>query len=50
MLTLGRPMGVVAGMVNKPNQSAKEIVDEIVAEAAEILGSANQYVSSKARL
>lgn len=43
-------MGVVAGMVNKPNQSAKEIVDEIVTEAAEILGSAGQFVDSKARL
>lgn len=45
-----RPMGVVAGMVNKANQSAKEIIDEIVAEAAEILGSAGQYVGSKAKL
>ena len=45
-----RPAGVVAGMVNKPNQSAKEIVDEIVAEAAELLGSANKFVASKARL
>ena len=45
-----RPMGVVAGLVNKSNQSAKEIVDEIVSEAAEILSSANKFVSSKARL
>jgi len=45
-----RPMGVVAGMVNKADQTAKEIVEEIVAEAAEILGSAGQYVSSKAKL
>jgi hypothetical protein len=43
-------MGVVAGLVNKPNQSAKEIVDEIVTEAASILGSASQFVSNKARL
>lgn len=44
-------MGVVAGMVNKPNQSAKEIIDEIVSEAAQILGNAGQYVaSSKAKL
>lgn len=43
-------MGVVAGMVNKANQSAGEIVNEIVTEAAEILGSAGQYVGNKARL
>ena len=43
-------MGVVAGLVNKPNQSAKEIVDEIVSEAADVLGSANKFVVSKARL
>ena len=46
----GRPMGIVAGLVNKPNQSAEEIVDEIVAEASELLESAGQYVVSKARL
>lgn len=50
MLTTRRPMGVVAGMVNKPNQSAKEIVDEIVSEAAEILSSTGQFVAQKARL
>lgn len=43
-------MGVVAGMVNKADQTAKEIVDEIVAEAAGILGRAGQYVSSKSKL
>ena len=43
-------MGVVAGAVNKPNQSAKEIVEEIVSEAAQILGSADKFVDSKARL
>lgn len=43
-------MGVVAGMVNKANQSAKEIIEEIVSEAAEILGNAGQYVGSKAKL
>lgn len=45
-------MGVVAGMVNKANQSAKEIIDEIVSEAAHILGSAGKYVDggSKAKL
>ena len=49
-LTCCRPMGVVAGWVNKADQSAEEIVNEIVTEAAEILGNAGQYVSSKARL
>lgn len=37
-------------MVNIPNQSAKEIVDEIVSEAAQMLGSANKFVASKSRL
>lgn len=50
LLTYCRPMGGVAGLVNKPNQSAKEIVDEIVSEAAELLGSANQFVSPKSKL
>ncbi|KAK1070995.1 hypothetical protein LTR74_003644 [Friedmanniomyces endolithicus] len=45
-----RPMGVVAGLVNKPNQSAKEIIDEIVSEAAELLGSAGQFLGPKSRL
>jgi hypothetical protein len=49
-LTTYRPMGVVAGLVNTPNQSAKEIVDEIVSQAAEILGSANRFVTSKSKL
>ena len=43
-------MGVVAGLVNKPNQTAKEIVDEIVSEAAELLGSASKFVSTKSKL
>ena len=49
-LTRNRPMGGVAGLVNKPNQSAKEILDEIVSEAAEILRSASKFVDSKAKL
>lgn len=43
-------MGVVAGLVNKPDQSAQEIVEEIVTEAAEILSSAGSFVTSKAKL
>ncbi|KAI3323364.1 2-nitropropane dioxygenase [Xylariaceae sp. AK1471] len=45
-----RPMGVVAGLVNKPDQTAKEIVDEIVTQAAELLGSAGRYMNSKPML
>lgn len=47
---IDRPMGVVAGLVNKPNQSAEEIVKEIVSEAAEILSNAGRFVDAKARL
>ncbi|GAW25172.1 putative 2-nitropropane NPD [Rosellinia necatrix] len=45
-----RPMGIVAGLVNTPDQTAKEIVDEIVTQAAALLGSAGNYVSSKPKL
>jgi len=45
-----RPMGIVAGLVNKPDQTAKEIVDEIVGQAAKLLGSAGNYVDSKSKL
>ncbi|KAI0394781.1 2-nitropropane dioxygenase [Xylariaceae sp. FL0594] len=45
-----RPMGIVVGLVNKPDQSAKEIVDEIVSQAAKLLGSAGDYVDPKAKL
>ena len=43
-------MGVVAGLVNKEDQSAKEIVDEIVEEATILLTSAKKYVSAQAKL
>jgi len=43
-------MGVVAGLVNKEGQSAKEIVDEIVEEATRLLASANKYVTTQAKL
>ncbi|KAI1333225.1 2-nitropropane dioxygenase [Xylariaceae sp. FL0255] len=45
-----RPMGVVAALINKADQPAKDIVDEIVTEAAELLAGASKYVSSKSRL
>jgi hypothetical protein len=50
LMTFTRPMGVVAGLVNKEGQSAKEIVDEIVEEATRLLGSANEYVTAQAKL
>lgn len=43
-------MGIVAGLVNKPDQTAKEIVDEIVTQAAELLGSAGNYVNPQSKL
>ncbi|KAI2636029.1 2-nitropropane dioxygenase [Xylaria nigripes] len=46
-----RPMGLVAGLnLNKSDQTAKEIVGEIVTQAAALLGSAGGYVSAKPRL
>ena len=45
-----RPMGVVAGLINREDQSAKEIVEEIVEEATRLLGSANKYVTARAKL
>lgn len=44
------PAGQVAGLVNKPDQSAKEIIDEIVAEATQLLQSAGDYVHAKSKL
>lgn len=40
-------MGVVAGLVNKPNQSAEEIVQEMASEAYQVLENANRYISAK---
>ncbi|KAI0477060.1 2-nitropropane dioxygenase [Xylariaceae sp. FL0804] len=45
-----RPMGVVAGLVNKPDQTAKQIVDEMVHQASELLGSAGNFVSTDSKL
>lgn len=39
-----RPIGIVAGSVNKAGQSAKEIVEEMVEEAVGVLGSAGGFV------
>ena len=45
-----RPMGIVAGLVNKENQTAGEIVKEIVDEASLLLSSANRFVNTSAKL
>jgi NAD(P)H-dependent flavin oxidoreductase YrpB (nitropropane dioxygenase family) len=45
-----RPLGIVVGLVNKPDQTAGEIVDEIVGQAARLLGSAGNYVDTKSKL
>ena len=45
-----RPAGVVAGLVNKPNQSAAEIVEEMSNEAYSLLKGANRYVSGGPKL
>jgi NAD(P)H-dependent flavin oxidoreductase YrpB (nitropropane dioxygenase family) len=45
-----RPMGMVSALVNKPNQSAGEIVREIAQEATELLSAAPKFVVSKSKL
>jgi hypothetical protein len=45
-----RPMGVVAGLVDKEGQSAKEIVDEIAEEATRLLGSSHRYATAQPKL
>ncbi|KAK5071240.1 hypothetical protein LTR64_007744 [Lithohypha guttulata] len=44
------PTGMVAALINKPNQSAEEIVKEIVAEAYQLLSNAQQFVKQTAKL
>ena len=48
-LICARPMGYVAGMVNKI-QPAADIVKEIVQEATELLRAANNFVVSSSKL
>ena len=45
-----RPMGVVSGLVNTPNQSAAEIIKEMVDDAARVLGGAASYLKPVAKL
>lgn len=43
-------MGIVAGSVNKPNQTAAEVVQEIVEQATSVLSGANDYLVVKTKL
>jgi NAD(P)H-dependent flavin oxidoreductase YrpB (nitropropane dioxygenase family) len=45
-----RPAGVVAGLVNKGGQSAKEIVEEMSTEAYALLRGASQLVGGQSKL
>lgn len=45
-----RPMGYASALVNTPNQSAGEIVDEIVGEAYDILKGAAKFVGTSSKL
>ena len=44
------PTGMVAGLVNKPDQSGEEIVKEIATEAYQLLNSASSFVRPSAKL
>ncbi len=37
-------MGIVSGLVNKPNQTAAEIVDEMMHDAVRVLRGASQFL------
>jgi len=50
MLTTRRPIGVVGGSVNKANQTAAEIVAEIVKETEVTLNSAALFINPSAKL
>ncbi|KAI1865071.1 uncharacterized protein JN550_008617 [Neoarthrinium moseri] len=45
-----RPLGIVAGSVNKVGQTAAEIVREMVEEALQLLKGASGYVASPSKL
>jgi len=45
-----RPIGIVAGSVNKANQSAAEIVKEMVQETVIALNQARGFVIAAAKL
>jgi hypothetical protein len=50
MLTTCRPIGVVGGSVNKADQTAAEIVDEMVQETVSALKGANSMLSPASKL
>lgn len=43
-------MGYVSALINTPNQTAGEIMDEIVTEAYGLLKGANKFVASTSKL
>jgi hypothetical protein len=45
-----RPMGQVSGLVNTPNQSAAEIVQDMMEGAVKVLGSAQGFLKVGAKL
>jgi hypothetical protein len=50
MLTTHRPIGVVGGSVNKANQTAAEIVAEMVKETEIALNSAALFINPASKL
>ncbi|KAJ9643323.1 uncharacterized protein PV06_05425 [Exophiala oligosperma] len=42
-----RPMGVVSGLINVPNQSAEEIIDEIILKATEVLQASHRALNQQ---
>jgi hypothetical protein len=50
VLILSSPIGIVAGSVNKPNQTAAEIVNEMVAETVVALNTVGNFVNAAAKL
>jgi len=50
LTVIDRPIGIVAGSVNKADQSAAEIVQEMVQETVAALKSANGFLNRSAKL
>lgn len=50
MLTYYRPIGVVGGSVNKANQTAADIVAEMVQETVQVLNGASAFINPGAKL
>jgi hypothetical protein len=43
-------MGVVSGMINKADQPAAEIVNEIVSQARDLLARSSDYIFTASKL